>query len=368
MPHLSRQPLRVLDFHNDTILRIVDENRDISQRHEDGHLDLPRLREGGVGCAVFACYASRQVDGDRAVERAEQLLRAAEALAELPGLTVPTTTAELEALRHGDETGMLLAVEGGAALGGDLDRLEGWRARGVRYLTLAWGNNELTGSAFGGGGGLTALGRDVVRAMEELRILVDVSHMSDQALADTLATARGPVIASHSNCRSLCATTRNLTDDQIRAISERGGVIGAMFATGFLAERTRQAEEPLVKEVLEVARGHPGGFRGAQEDRRADFDAIWRPALDVVVDHLVHLVEVGGIESTAFGSDFDGIQYPPTGLPDGAAFPALLDRMRERGFTDDELQHLCWDNWARMLAPTFDEDPHTHAGLDRGRT
>ncbi len=347
-------PPRILDLHNDTILKIVDRGLDISQRLDSGHIDIPRLQEGGVGCAVFACYASRHVDGDGAVARADALLDAAARLAELPGLELPGTWEQLCALRDDPtRTGMLIAVEGGGSLGGDLDRLDGFRDRGVRYLTLAWGDNALTGSAFGDGGGLTPLGRDAVRRLEELNILVDVSHMSDQALDDTLATARGPLIASHSNCRALCATDRNLTDDRIRAIAERGGVVGILFATGFLAERTRAAEAPMVQEILATAKTHPGGFRGAADDRRADLDAIWRPTLDVVVDHMIHLVEVGGVEAAAFGSDLDGIQYPPTDLPDCAAFPRLLDRMRERGFSEDELQRICWDNWARMLQGTF---------------
>jgi membrane dipeptidase len=346
---------RILDLHNDTILKIVDQGLDITQRLDSGHIDIPRLRQGGVGCAVFACYASRHVDGDNAVQRADALLDAAARLAELPGLTLPTTWEELAALRDDDgQTGMLIAVEGGGALGGDLSRLDGFRARGVRYLTLAWGDNALTGSAFGEGGGLTALGRAAVRRLEELRILVDVSHMSDQAFQDTLDTARSPVVATHSNCRALCATERNLTDDQIRAIAERGGVVGIMLLTGFLAERTRAVEAPLVQEVLAAAKTHPGGFRGAADERRAEFDAIWRPTLDVVVDQMVHLVEVGGIECAAFGSDFDGLQYPPTDLPDCAAFPRLLGRLRERGFTEHELQRICWDNQARVLRGTFE--------------
>ncbi len=346
---------RILDFHNDTILRVVDRGVDLCKRLDDGHIDLPRLREGGGGCAVFACFATRMEHGDGVVQRADRLLDAAAELARLPGLVMPTTAAELDALRTDDtQTGMLIAVEGGDALGGDLDRLVAFHERKVRYMTVAWGDNELTGSAFGDGGGLTALGRDAVRLMEDLGILVDVSHMSDTAFADTLHTARGTVIASHSNCRALCGSPRNLTDDQIRAIAERGGVIGAVFAPGFLSEQTRLAEAPLMKRAIAAAATHPGGFLGATADMRPELDKVPRPTMDAAIDHLVHLVEVGGIECAAFGSDLDGIQYTPTDLPDCAAFPSLLERLSRRGFSDSDLEHVCWDNWARVLRTTFD--------------
>ena len=345
---------RILDLHNDTILRVVDQSVDLCERHERGHVDLPRLREGGIGCAVFACYASRLEHGDGAAARADALLDAAENLCRQPGFTAPKSSADLDALRDSDaEVGVLLAVEGGGALGGDLKRLELFRRRGVRYLTLAWGDNALTGSAFGDGGGLTALGRDAVRLMDDLGILVDVSHMSDSALADTLETARGVVIASHSDCRALCQSPRNLRDDQIRAIAARGGVIGVNFAPGFLSEQTRVAAAPLMARVMEAASDHARGFLGAMEELRPELDRVPRPDMDAVVDHLERLVEVGGIECAAFGTDFDGIQSTPTDLPDCAALPALIARLQRRGFTDADLQLICWDNWSRVLTTTF---------------
>jgi len=348
-------PPRILDFHNDTIIRVVDRGLDLRQRLDDGHVDLPRLRQGGVGCQVFACFASRIEHGDGVAARADRLLDAAEALGRLPGVTTPRSAAELDALRADPEQlGLLVAVEGGDALDGDLDRLQRFRERGVRYLTVAWGDNELTGSAFGDGGGLTALGRDAIRELDDLGILVDVSHMSDAALRDTLDTAGGAVIASHSNCRALCDSPRNLTDAQIREIATRGGVIGVLFAPGFLSEETRIAETPLMQRVLERAKSHPQSIIGAMEELGPELAQVPRPGIDAVVDHLEHLVQVGGVGCAAFGSDLDGIPYTPTGLPDCTGFATVLARLRERGFSGDDLERLCWGNWARALRPTFD--------------
>lgn len=346
---------RILDFHCDTVIRIIDAGVDLAQRLDDGHVDLPRLRDGGVGCQVFACCASRIEHGDGVVARADRLLDAAEALGRLPGVVIPGSSAELEALRRDpDRTGVMLAVEAGDTLGGDLARLEVFRRRGVRYLTVAWGDNELTGSAFGDGSGLTPLGREAIREMDDLGILVDVSHMSDAAVDDTLATASGVVIASHSNTRSRCASPRNLTDDHIRALAERGGVIGVLFAPGFLAETTRVAEAPLMERALALARKDPRGILGAMKRLRPQLDRVPLPSSDAVVEHLEHLAEVGGIGCAAFGSDFDGIQWTPTDLPDCTAFGTILDRLRARGFSTADLDAICWGNWARVLGPVLD--------------
>lgn len=345
---------RIIDFHCDTVGRLVGEGADLTRRLDHGHVDLPRLRQGGVGCQVFACCATRLEFGDRVVAQAEAMLDAVAALAHLPGVVLPRTAAELAALRDDAESvGVLVAVEGGDALEGRVDRLADFHARGVRYLTLAWNDNELTGSAFGSGSGLTAAGRDVIRAMDQLGMLVDVSHMSDQAFDDTLRTAQGTLIASHSGCRALCASPRNLTDDQIRAIAERGGVVGMVFAPGFLSEATRQAEAPVMERMMARVRREGCTFREAMADLGPELAGLPLPDSEDIVRHLEHLVQVGGIECAAFGSDFDGIPATPVDVPDCTGFGVLLERLRQRGFGDAELERICWDNWARVLEATF---------------
>jgi membrane dipeptidase len=345
---------RIIDFHNDTIVRVIDHGVDLSVRRDDGQVDLPRLLEGGVGCSVFACFASRLDHGDRVAERADRMLDAVAALERFERVAIPRTAEDLAALRDDrSKIGVLPAVECGEALDARLERLERFKRRGVVYMTLAWTDNELAGAAFGDTRGLTELGREVVREMERLDILVDVSHMSDAAVADTLGTAKRTVIASHSNCRALCGSPRNLTDDQIRAISERGGVIGISFVPGFLADRTREAENPIMQRIISRAKESPGGLTAAMHAARAELGEVPLPNADAIVDHVDHLAEVGGVGCVAFGSDLDGVLYTPSDVRDCTAFPLLLRKLRERGFTTDDLRRICWDNWSRVLASTF---------------
>lgn len=346
---------RIFDAHCDSVLRIADAGVDLARRLDDGHLDVPRLLDGGVGCQVFACFGTRAEHGDGIAAHADRLLDLVARLDLIPEVTFPRTAAELEALGAADErVGILLAVEGGEALDGRVDRLDAFRERGVRYLTLAWNDNELTGSSFAGGGGLTALGADVVRGMEERRILVDVSHMSDEAFADTARIARRPFIASHSCCRALCQIDRNLTDDQIRVIAERGGVVGVMFAPGVLDDDFRQTEFRVASPLYEEVKAHPERIKGILGRMQVAMADEPRPGLDAIVDHLEHLAEVGGPDCVALGSDFDGLPYLPAGLDDCAALPDLVARMGARGFTADQIEGICWGNWLRVFRTTFE--------------
>lgn len=347
---------RIFDAHCDSVLRIADAGVDLARRLDDGHLDVPRLREGGVGCQVFACFGTRAEHGDGIAAHADHLLDLVARLDLIPEVTFPRTAAELEALGAADErVGILLAVEGGEALDGRVDRLDGFRERGVRYITLAWNDNELTGSSFGGGGGLTGLGVDVVRGMEERGILVDVSHMSDEAFADTARIARRPFIASHSSCRALCQIDRNLTDDQIRVLAERGGVIGVMYAPGVLDEGFRATEGRVAAPIFEEAKAHPERIKEILGRVAVAMANEARPGLDSIVDHLEHLVEVGGLDCAALGSDFDGLPYLPAGLDDCTALPDLVARMAARGFSAAQIERICWGNWLRVFRTTFEE-------------
>lgn len=345
---------RIFDAHCDTISRVADDGVDMTVRSDEGHIDLPRLREGHVGCQVFACFASRTRHGDAVVDVAERLLEHAAALADVEGFYAPQTSDQLRSLRDdGSEVGILLAVEGGDALGGDLGRLEQWKALGVRYITLAWDDTALSGSAFGGGGGLTPLGREALQRMEELGILVDVSHMSDAAFTDVERLAKVPFVATHSNCRALCRARRNLTDDQIRCIAERGGAVGVMFTAGFVDEKLRLLEAPWRARYFTMLRDGESGAEALMAEADAALASAPLPGIDEVVDHLAHLVEVGGLSCAAIGTDFDGTPKVPDGLGDCAALPALLARMRARGFSDVEVEAICWGNWERVFEVAF---------------
>jgi membrane dipeptidase len=344
----------IFDSHCDTAMRIIDNNTDISTRTSEGHIDLPRLQEGNVRCQVFAAFTSVAEYREKTVARSEKLLAAIEKLSELDDVIIPETLEQLQQLKNSENTGIIIAIEGGEALGGEPARVAELKARGVRYITLAWGDNDLTGSSLGNGKGLTPLGKEVVAEMEKHKVLVDVSHLSDAGFYDLLEITSAPIIASHSNARSLCGSPRNLSDDQIRKIAERGGVIGVNFVSGFLTEEAYQAQAPLFQEFMnEMGTASPERMKQLYEEVSNKIMQTPQPPLESVVDQILHISNIGGIDCVAFGSDFDGYKFGPKGLEDCRDYGKILDRLSARGFNAGELEKLCWNNWERIFSWTF---------------
>ncbi|MBQ6426579.1 MAG: dipeptidase [Clostridia bacterium] len=203
----------------------------------------------------------------------------------------------------------VLAIEGGEAIDGSLRILHDMYRLGVRAMTLTWNyNNELAGAALAfGNKGLTPLGKDVVLEMNRLGIAPDVSHLSDRGIDDMLSLSDAPVFASHSNARSVFASNRSLSDEHIREISRRGGTVGVNFYSKQLSKKSV-------------------------------------PCLDDIIDHMIHIAEVGGINCCAIGSDFDGMPVYPSGLDTSKGFPDLSQRMLERGFTEQEISRIFYHN------------------------
>jgi membrane dipeptidase len=349
-------PSRIFDAHCDTILKVVDEGHDIHGHDPRFHVDVPRMRQGGVACQVMACFASRDEHGDEIGKRSRSLLEAVRSLVTDDGpFVVPTTARELQDLDGRDgRIGLMLAIEGGEALEGRVENVAEMRALGVRYITLAWGDNELTGAAFGTGTGLTDLGREVVVEMERQKILVDVSHMSDQAVSDLLEVATRPFIASHSNCRALCDSTRNLTDDQIRAIADSGGVVGINFVSGFLTHEAHVAQQPIWHKYYPLMQQAQGSWHEIMRRIDEEIEATPRPPPSAITDHVDHVVKVAGVEAVAFGSDFDGYSHGPHGVSGCQDYPRIVQLLGERGYTSAELDQICWHNWVRAFSTTLE--------------
>lgn len=349
----SMQP--VFDAHCDTVLRIVDKGADISVKSDQGHIDLPRLLEAGVGCQVFACFASKEEYPENVVDRSQKLLDAALELEQDERVIFPRTSFELYSLYQANgKVGILLAIEGGEALGAEPDNVSKVKQLGVRYITLAWGDNELGGSAFGENYGLTDIGKIMVREMERQHVLVDVSHLSDTGFQDVFKTISAPVIASHSNSRAICPSPRNLSDDQIRAIAERGGVIGVTFVSGFLSAETAKSQAPIFAKYMKQARANPGNLEEFMEKASDEIAKLPQPQFESIADHVDHIASVGGIDAVAFGSDFDGFRVGPRDLTDCTDYPRIIDILRKRGYSDSDLRKVCWENWARIFSWTFE--------------
>jgi len=352
----------VADLHCDTV-RALRGGVDLRD-HPEGQVDLPRLQLGGVGLQVFACYLPSGLARDRALAETTQMLDALDDACErcAPDIVKVETADQAEAAVERGLIGMLLAVENGHAIDSDLRNLGTLRRRGVRSLTLTHARHlpwaASSGEPWAGSAGLDPFGAEVVREMNALGMIVDVSHVHARTFDDVRRLSRKPFIASHSCAAALCPVERNLTDDQLRAIAGAGGVVGVNFFPGFLdpgylASRGADVGEmPAERErsVLGDLEGRPLGLT------RPPPRAPWREPggtpradLDLLVSHIEHIARVAGEDHVAFGSDFDGIPQTPRGVPDCSAFPRILARLSERGFGDASLRKIAWGNFLRVL-------------------
>jgi membrane dipeptidase len=364
----ARELLRahpVFDAHVDSLQRMLDLGHDLGERGAlaDGQLDLVRGRAGGLGAVVLVCWVdpayldpARPAD-DRARARAAALLATAHELARRhPGrIRLVRNGAELAAARRDGVIAGIPGIEGGHAIEESLDTLAWFHGRGLRVLTLVW-NNHLTWirSCQDGAGpevpaGLSGFGRDVVRTMNELGMLVDLSHASVQAFHDALEVSTQPVIASHSGCAALHAHPRNLTDEQLRALRGAGGVVGIVFCTPFLDAGARAAEQAL-RDGAQY-QGLTGSNETALFLAQAAYLQRHAPPLPLerVVDHVVHAVDVAGIEHVGIGSDYDGITRTPEGLEDASCYGNLVEALLARGFDEAELELLLGANMRRIF-------------------
>jgi membrane dipeptidase len=351
----------VVDGHSDTALRLLDQGIDFAQRQPDGHMDLPRLLEGGVDAQFFAAWIDPAYAPDRAFARADSLLDAViEVTRSVPGIELARTAADVRAIAGRGHVAALLAIENGQAIENDLEKLRHFARKGVRYMTLTWMNSHEW--ADGSGGeilhyGLTDFGREVVREMERLGVLVDVSHVSDATFWDVLEMARNPVIASHSSTDALQEHHRNLNDQQLRAVARNGGVIAINFYPAYIdpgfaaaADSVSKALQAQIDSIDALHAGDPV-TAGLERDRlRATaYARIPKTPLSHVVDHIAHVAEVAGIDHVGLGSDFDGISAVPQGLEDASRMPALTWELKRRGFSDGDVKKILGENFLRVI-------------------
>ena len=352
----------IVDGHIDTPQRMLDRRDDISARLADGHVDIPRMKAGGLTAAFFSIWVDSRYGPGSAFRRALDLISAVKTLADSNrDVELATNADAVRAAAARGHIAALLGVEGGHAIENSLEKLDSLYALGVRYMTLTWNNgNDWAGSATDArrAGALTAFGRQVVRRMNELGMLVDVSHVSDSTFWDVIATSSRPVIASHSACRALAHHPRNLTDEQLRALARTGGLVGIVFYPVFLDDRFRHEYEalrqrlrPQTDSIRARFRGRPGAsafevdkFIGEQV---AGLDV---PGIDRLVDHIEHAVRVAGIDHVGLGSDFDGISVLPVPMKDAASLPLLVAALRSRGYSDADVRKILGENFLRVLS------------------
>ncbi len=347
----------VIDGHTDVPTRLWETPADLSRRLNDRHIDLPRLKEGGVDGVVFALYVPASLDAERGWEHVKELYRlSAEAL--IPGQLVQVASADdLQRASWRGEVAVLFGLENGRPLTvpGALDQCA---KMGVRYVTLThWASHEWCDASTDAPihNGLSSEGEGIVWRMSRLGILPDVSHVSDQAVLHVLDISPGPVIASHSSVRAICDHPRNLPDALVREIARKGGVVMANSYPAFVGPEASRADAARMKEIKPA-------LEATEEEYLRDPQKVWKERqrildehplpkvpLSVFVDHIVRLIELGGEEHVGIGTDFDGIPDTLEDLEDISKLPNLTAALLARGVDTAGVKLILGGNFLRVL-------------------
>jgi len=360
----------VVDTHEDVPYRLEDKGWiDLSVRNTTGHVDIPRMKEGGMTAPFFAAYVPAEyADAGGSAKKALEMIELTHRIAREHGdLTFADSPAAIREAKKRGKIAILSGIEGGHAIENSLGALDAFYRLGVRYMTLTHTNTNAWADSSGSfwspsfdpktsavHGGLTDFGREVVLEMNRLGMLVDVSHVSDATIADVLKTSRAPVFASHSSCRALSNIPRNLTDDQIRAIAEKGGVVMVNVSSTFVDQKIvdafvakRAALAPRFAEAAEKYKDDPKKRDAAVAKVLQSMErprASWKR----VVDHIERVLRIGGPGAAGLGTDFDGIEDPPDGLEDVSKLPVITEELLRRGHSEAEVRGVLGENFLRF--------------------
>ncbi len=350
----------VLDTHIDVTMRIFHEGFDIGQRHGDGHFDLPRAQAGGLDGLFFSIFVPNRMDQEHPARYALKLIDAVyQSVARYPDkIEMAYSAADIRRIHRQGKIAALMGMENGSPIEHSLALLRDFYRLGVRYITLTHAKaNDISDSATDTArwGGLSPFGKTVVQEMNRLGMLIDVSHLSDEAIRDVLALSQTPIIASHSSVRALANHPRNLPDELIAAIGRNGGVIQINFYSGYLSDAYNQAYQKAKKELApEIA--------ALKEKFADDENAYWRayiklferyqipvPDVTAIIDHIDHVVQVAGIDHVGLGSDFDGVSSLPRGMEDVSRLPLITYWLLKRGYSEADVRKILGENLLRVM-------------------
>jgi membrane dipeptidase len=353
----------VVDTHDDTTQRLLDPKFDFGMRHTDGSVDIPRMREGGLSAIFFSIWIPGTVTGPSAVQRAlDQIAAVRETVARHPNdLVLCTTADEIRRAKAANRIAVLMGVEGGHMINNSLANLDKFFALGVRYMTLThtvntdWADASTDKAAHNG---LTDFGKQVVREMNRLGMMVDISHVADKTFYDVLAVSKSPVIASHSSCHALCSAPRNMTDDMIKALAAKGGVIQINYHIGFLSQQFQDASKAhpeLGKEIEAESKKRCGDNEACQliEADRITRDMVAQGRLPRVewteiIKHIDHAVKLVGADHVGLGSDFDGADMP-YGMEDASDIPQITGALLAKGYSPADVRKILGGNTLRLM-------------------
>jgi len=379
----------LLDSHIDIPYRLEEHDEDLSGRTQYGDFDFPRARMGGLDAVFAAVYVSpeREADGTAAAFAEATIDRVRAFWKKWPDCFQPARSPQELRRRFGNgRVSILLGIENGAPIQGDLKQVQHFYDRGVRYITLCHGrSNHICDSSYDSERrwhGLSPFGRRLVAEMNRVGMMIDVSHISDEAFWDVLECTRAPVIASHSGCRQFTpGWERNLSDDMIRALAEAGGIIqvnfGGMFCSTQVNREYRRRWEQMDAHI--EAHDLKGPARAEFIEEYCKAHPIGRAHVRDVARHIDHVVRLVGVEHVGLGSDFDGVgPHVPVGLEDVSAYPNLLAELLAMGYSEDDLRNICGENFLRVWQAIEDAaarirstgpgpDVMDRDGMDRGR-
>jgi membrane dipeptidase len=354
----------VVDTHDDTTQRFFTSTFDLGKRNPDGHIDIPRMREGGLSAIFFSIWIDGRIMGPPAVVKAlDQIDEVRENVHKNSAEIVMARTAEDVRRAHADgKIAALMGVEGGHMIGNDIHVVRIFADLGVRYMTLShfyndeWADSSTDKPAHNG---LTDFGKDIVREMNRQGIMVDISHVSDKTFYDALEVSKAPLIASHSSCRALCNHPRNMTDDMIKALAAKGGVIQINYEKSFIDQNYKDASEKLgggivkhLSDITQKCNNDEACISKAMGEEEKELTAQGKlPVVswERIVDHIDHAVKLVGADHVGLGSDFDGASMPQ-GLEDVSKLPKITEALLRKGYSDDDIRKILGENTLRILA------------------
>lgn len=357
----------VVDTHNDVLSSVTMKGLNIeNDLTGKSHSDIARLKKGGVDVQVFSIFCDERFGKDTAFKYANIEIDSLYAIVSRnrSKMSIVTNPKELQKTVKEKKLACMMGVEGGHMIEDNLGYLDSFYKRGVRYMTLTWNNSTSWATSAADEThkkdslphkGLTDFGKQVVKRMNELGMLVDLSHVGEQTFWDAISTSTKPVIASHSCAYTLCPVPRNLKDDQIKAIGKNGGVIHLNFYSGFVDSNYSKNKDAFLsrhKPEVDSLKGLKWANYEVEEwiskKYSAEADAI-RPGLSLLLDHLDYIVKLIGVDHVGLGSDFDGIESAPKPLNDVTAFPLITKALLERGYSKTDVEKILGGNFIRVF-------------------
>jgi membrane dipeptidase len=353
----------VVDTHADTTQRLLDGKFDIGERHSDGHVDIPRMREGGLNAQFFSIWMSGRITGGTAVQKSLDQIDTVRNMVRTHrnDMMLAVTAADVRRAHEQGKIAVLLGMEGGHMIANDLAVLRMYSALGVRYMTLThfynndWGDSSTDKPAHNG---LTDFGKAVVREMNRLGMLVDISHVSDKTFYDALEISKAPLLASHSSSRSLDNHPRNMTDEMAKALAAKGGVVQINYERSYLSQEYNDAfkanagDNSRLEEKFKKECGDNGGClekaRNNYVNQLVAEGKLPRVSWEKIVDHIDHFVKLIGADHVGLGSDFDGADMPE-GMEDASKLPKITEALMRRGYSDADIRKILGENTLRVM-------------------